>query len=386
MKSSAYIFHLIKGQTDCLIKTSPILTLLAFSCLFLNKAYTQHEDIFPELLGNELLNALREEYKPQNTLSYADARDILYSKILNREDSLSCIYTSYTIYLDPSKNPRTDAFEKGLNAEHLFPRSKGANKIDSEANMYNLFACRIDINNDRGNLPFAELSDAQTNFWYYLDQKTTTVPVVNKERYSRLGSSSFTPPAHQKGDIARAMMYFYTMYKEFADNEDPLFFQSQLNDLCKWHIEDPTDGTEWDRNRDIAMYQDNKANPFILDCTLAERSYCIQMEERCQPIINTRESEVNPYLSIQVNPNPFYSESNMTISASHSGFIRLEIYNLLGQLIASQHIINQENYTAEINIQSLFKLDFVPGVYLLVASYHSNNSIKLDTFKLIRSN
>jgi hypothetical protein len=347
---------------------------------------SQHQEVFPELTGEELLITLQEEFRPLNTLTYAEARDVLYSRILNQNDSLECVYTSFTIYLDPEKNPRADAFEKGLNAEHIFPRSKGANQVDTEANMYNLFACRIDVNNDRGNLPFAELSDGQTNFWYYLDQKTTVAPIVNKEKYSRLGSGLFTPPQHHKGDIARAVMYFYTMYREFADAADPTFFQSQIEDLCKWHVDDPVDHTEWTRNQEIAMYQDDRSNPFILDCTLAERSYCNEYEWRCQPILNT-ENPINIYsYDISVYPNPTDHFSKIRISSSIGGTTILELYNILGRKIGRQKIDIQQNIPEHIDLQTLHSGQLVPGTYLLLARHFSGEQQFSELITLVKTN
>lgn len=76
-----------------------------------------------------------------------------------------------------------------------------------------------------------------------------------------------------KGDIARAMFYFYTIYHDQADRVDPNYFDKQRQTLCKWNQQDSPDSTEIERSHAISRFQGND-NPFVLDVTLAERAYC----------------------------------------------------------------------------------------------------------------
>ena len=64
------------------------------------------------------------------------------------------------------------------------------------------------------------------------------------------------------------MFYFYTIYKNDA-NEN--FFNQQKEFLYQWHKQDPVDTVEMARTLAIAIYQDNLANPFVLDSTLVRR-------------------------------------------------------------------------------------------------------------------
>ena len=71
------------------------------------------------------------------------------------------------------------------------------------------------------------------------------------------------PRPGARGDIARAYFYMARQY-EFAIAED-------LEDrLRKWHLEDPPDQWEEERNSDIEMVQGNR-NPFIDHPELVER-------------------------------------------------------------------------------------------------------------------
>ena len=66
------------------------------------------------------------------------------------------------------------------------------------------------------------------------------------------------------------MFYFYTMYQVEADDN---FFEEQKEVLKTWHEQDSVNSDEIFRTLQIATYQQNKPNPFILDGTLIERAY-----------------------------------------------------------------------------------------------------------------
>ena len=79
------------------------------------------------LLGEVLLDYLVNNYKTTTTLGYTHARDTLYGTIDLRDgDQLSCVYSGYTITLDTSEDPSTNAYNQGINCEHTWPQSMGA--------------------------------------------------------------------------------------------------------------------------------------------------------------------------------------------------------------------------------------------------------------------
>ena len=244
-----------------------------FFFLVIISGEAQHQDIFPSLSGEELLDSLVAEYKAI-PLNQATARDILFAEIYNVNDSLACVYAGSTIYLDPSQDPTQAAFASSaqINTEHTYPKSLGAEGL-GEGDMHHLYPTRSDVNAQRGNLPFGEIPDIATESWYYLDQESSTIPSANIDLYSERGNGRFEPPEAHKGNVARAVMYFYTMYEPQANAADPTFFQLQRQTLCDWHLLDPIDGAEWSRTWGIASYQQGKPNPFVVDCTLAERTY-----------------------------------------------------------------------------------------------------------------
>ena len=61
-----------------------------------------------------------------------------------------------------------------------------------------------------------------------------------------------------------------TMYTDVADDN---FFESQKHVLKEWHYQDLPHADELERSWNIASYQDNMPNPFIVDSTLIRRCY-----------------------------------------------------------------------------------------------------------------
>lgn len=291
---------------------------------------TQHQDVYPGLHGEQLLDSLRAEYTPEFTLGYNFARDTLFANILKLNDSLECIYSGFKVHLDSSMDPTTDAFAKGLNTEHIYPQAKGAADEPMRSNMYNLFPTLEYINNDRGNLPYRDINDPDTRWWYYERTKQSTIPAAAvRDRFSEGTTQSFEPREIVKGDIARAVFYFYTIYKQTADLADPQFFFEMLPYLCEWHFADPADQTEWNRNLLIAAFQDGKPNPFILDCSLPERSYCAGTTNTC---ITGNSGAVTTPQTLSIIPTLALTGADITIEVWPAAE-RVLILDAAGQVI-----------------------------------------------------
>ena len=138
-----------------------------------------------------------------------------------------------------------------------------------KSDIHHLRPCKSNVNSSRGNKPYNESNDNQTQTWYWLDYQQNNPPSQNRDKYSESASNVFEPREEVKGDIARAIFYFYTMYSNVADDN---FFESQKDILYDWHQNDPINQSEINRTWEIADYQDYP-NPFILDETLVQRCY-----------------------------------------------------------------------------------------------------------------
>ena len=230
------------------------------------------QDVIGEgLYEDELIDFLRENYKTSTTLGYTDARDTMYLRIDRIDGQVKGVYTNYAVDLPyTGVDPSTHLYENGMNCEHVWPQSlyEGGEPIKSD--MHALRPCKDNVNSARGNKPFNEISDSQTITWYWQDSQTSIIPSSNIDEYSENHGTYFEPREDRKGDIARTIFYFYTMYSEVADDD---FFEGQKEILKTWHELDSADEEEIIRTWQIAFYQHNKPNPFILDGTLIERAY-----------------------------------------------------------------------------------------------------------------
>ena len=326
--------------------------------------------IHPALQGEALLTALVNDFKTSVVLSSGEGRDLMYSDIHNIGGSVFGVYTGHGIFLPAGVDPSTFVFmngvDDGINAEHVYPRSKGAQFGIANTDLHNLFPSRVIVNSNRGSFPFAEINDAETELWYFENDEMSTVPNNNIDNYSegvRGVDGRFEPRESRKGDIARTMFYFYTMYRQQADDADPDFFDDQLSTLCSWHEQDPVDEEEYNRTFKIAEVQDGKPNPFILDCSLVGRAYC-QAENLDCPIISTvSSSNVPTAIPYKFFPNP----TNNTMFVEAMGYSQLLIMDTLGRLIIRKDFDTRTT----VNTSSL-----VPGTYILI--------INEATFRLVK--
>jgi endonuclease I len=131
------------------------------------------------------------------------------------------------------------------NREHVYPQSlmnvsTGNDDRHKGADYHNIKPESPSVNSSRGNKYFAE---------------TTT-------------TTSYAPPSMVKGDVARILFYMVTMWPELSLvdvtglNKPATFQMAQLSFLVKWHLEDPVDAFETNRNEVIYSKQGNR-NPYI---------------------------------------------------------------------------------------------------------------------------
>ena len=142
------------------------------------------DEIFPDLSGAKLQQKIAQDYAPVQVLGYRKGRDVLYTKIDNQNGVLTGIYTDYSIQVNPdSDSPRQDAYQQDINAEHIYPQSKGATG-SAKSDLHSLFAARVNVNSSRSNNPFAEIDDSLTQKWFRKEQKLETIPTQFIDEFS----------------------------------------------------------------------------------------------------------------------------------------------------------------------------------------------------------
>lgn len=301
--------------------------------LFLLFPMMLQAQIEPGKMGEELITALQNTYTPSSTLGYGPARDILYSEIDNVGNDLFGIYSNFKVTLDPNEDPSVSAFQDGagINAEHVYPQSKGASSEPQKSDLHNIFPSKVNVNEARGSCEFRDVEDSDTEKWFFEATQLSATPTSNIDAYSEKDEEDcgFEPRESVKGDIARAVFYFYTIYQSAANGADPNFFHNQKEILFQWHLDDPVDATEEARNNGITDKQGN-ANPFILDETLVQRAYF--------PTSSNKNLEVENWVSISSN----MIVSDVTIfSKKENGNVLL--YTGVGHLVKSVNLQNETN-------------------------------------------
>lgn len=252
--------------------------LILFFSFFLSiSVHAQNDSIFPSETGETLINSLQANYSVTNSLSYSAARDQMYgsNSIDNTDGTLTGVYTGFKIEVAQNTNTaRSEAFDKGINTEHTWPQGLFNSNSPMVSDIHHLFPTRVDVNGARGSFPFAEIPDQNTTRWYRENSNQSSTPTSNIDEYSEvLSGNSFEVREDHKGNTARAIFYFWTIYQDVNNvADDASFFNGMKDVLLTWHDADPVDQAEVDRSLGAESAQGNR-NPFVHDTSLVRRAY-----------------------------------------------------------------------------------------------------------------
>lgn len=230
-----------------------------------------------EDLKSALKSAVSSGY---NSLGYAQARDRMFMNIDNKKvngqgasvNTLEGVYTGTVI---TGFSNRQAAQGQGFNTEHTFPQGFFSQNEPMRSDLHHLFPTKSSANSARGNMKFGVVSGSSN--W--------------SEGGSKRNSNFFEPRNEQKGQVARAMMYFVLRYQDYSNH-----FAPQESTLRNWHNQFPVNSIDEKRNSDIYSYQNNR-NPFI--------DYP-QFIERIEKLVGNS--------TAQVNWDYYYSHSSMDVS------------------------------------------------------------------------
>jgi len=212
--------------------------------------------------GTELKKTLNNIIKGHRTLSYDGAWNALKETDADPSSPQNVIlfYSRKSV----SKNSNGGSIYQ-WNREHVWAKSHGnfGTSQGPGTDIHHLRPTNTVINSTRGSKEFAEGgSSFKAPQGFPCEGCYTT-------------SSTFEPPDSVKGDTARIMFYMAVRY-EGTDSYPDLELQEKsvgastkvpafgyLSTLIKWHLEDPVDDSERERNEIIYQkYQWNR-NPFI---------------------------------------------------------------------------------------------------------------------------
>ena len=199
-------------------------------------------------------------------LSYADARGKMYNYADNYNNLVTCVYSGYTETVPFSPTNTSTAVVSRINCEHTVPQSWFSQVVRMRSDMHHLYPTYDTWNNLRGADPFAEIPDATTQTWMRGLVSQSTIPVANLDEWSEDTNTQFEPREDHKGNLARSIFYFYTMHAGqpalVATGHGDINSAANINTLYAWHLADPVDAHEIERNNRVAASQGN-FNPYI---------------------------------------------------------------------------------------------------------------------------
>jgi hypothetical protein len=201
-----------------------------------------------------------------NDLGYNGARTQMFGYTDEENDAIHCVYTGFeqasifTTYLDP------------INTEHIVPQSFFGSLSPMKSDLFNIRPSHGNANSARGNSPYGEVVD-ETAQWYGIDAlgnywSQGNMP-DNAELWTERSGNLWEPRDDAKGDIARLVFYFYTMYPTEAGD---MALIGDIATIYSWHLDDPVSLFESTRNERVQEVQGN-ANPYISDPELVMRAW-----------------------------------------------------------------------------------------------------------------
>jgi deoxyribonuclease I len=211
------------------------------------------------------------------THTYDVARDFMFSTLDDRDNNnkVKDVYLGKT-FSDVTNSKNAYNRGKGLTAEHTWPQSLGAGVTPAQSDLFALFPVETIANTVRNNHPFGEvkkiikpLEDADGDGNYA------------KLGYDATGTIVFEPPSEHKGDVARALYYFYFRYHTISDKAGPftvINFRREIPTLRQWSKSDPVSRIEKKRAEQITAFQGN-INPFVAHPEFIEQ-LCDLLESR----------------------------------------------------------------------------------------------------------
>lgn len=209
--------------------------------------------------GAALLTAVHEIVRGQRILGYTLARDSLYAFV--DRGNLSAIVDLYTGRSVPGVTTRATAAANQINTEHIWPRSRGAENDPALSDLHHLFSSDEAANSQRSNFPFGAVRG--TVLW--TSSNPPSPGDVSRVGYANGNSGQivFEPRPSKRGDIARALLYFYTRYNAQRTTGYSLAnFAFERDLIIAWAREDAPDAYERARNDAVQRAQGNR-NPYV---------------------------------------------------------------------------------------------------------------------------
>lgn len=220
----------------------------------------------------------------------------------------------------------------GYNREHVWCQSKSTGlwgTTGGGADMHHIRPSETRLNSTRGNDPFGEVLNRESNKVYAKFGNNSTYALGGYQ-----AGGTFEPLDNKKGDVARIVLYLYLHYNSYSvsslfdgyastngDNGSSSYFattllpltnitannteEDALKMLLRWNSSDPVDDIERRRNDKVASYQGNR-NPFIDNSDYANLIWSDNPIDPSSPLVN----------KVTINPSSLQLDLNNNKTAS----------------------------------------------------------------------
>ena len=283
------------------------------------------------------------------TLGYTEARKKMYSIIDNSNDSIECVYGGFKVF---NQRGNEITFPNPINTEHTIPQSLFNSLDPMLSDIHHLYPSFQDWNTERGNNRFADIPDGSTTKWMYKNTSRSSIPPSNINAYSESNGTVFEPRESHKGNVARSLFYFYTMYQNTGSEITDV---ANVSTLLAWHILDPVDAKEILRNQEAALYQGNE-NPYISMPELVDRAWGSGCFIGTKDIIPSPKNEI---LNCQINPSG--KIIRLTFKSELTKDAKLNVYDMTGRNISSARLVSLGGNSYEVNANIG---DCSPAIYI----------------------
>jgi len=233
---------------------------ICFALFFIGSLFAEtpegYYDSASSLSGEELKSALHDIIDGHTEISYDDVWNALKDtdKDPYNSENVILLYTGWSVNAAQEYNNG-----QGWNREHVWAQSHGdfGTATGTGTDVHNLRPCDISVNSSKSN------NDFDNGGVEYIDPDGGPTGCYRT-------TYTWEPRETVKGDVARMIFYMATRYEgdlgvvDYAPsspNHEPV--HGVFSTLMEWHVEDPVD--EWEENRNDIIYEDyqHNRNPFI---------------------------------------------------------------------------------------------------------------------------
>jgi hypothetical protein len=214
-----------------------------------------------------------------------------------------------------------------FNCEHTVPQSFFNSADPMVSDIHHLYPVYENWNSIRSNYPFYEIPDVSTQLWMTGTVQQTTIPTTNIDAYAEYYSGAFEPREAHKGNLARSVAYFFTMYPTEAGNLSSVIAPAVM---CNWSEQDTVDAAETLRDQKAFQYQGNH-NPYVLHPDWLIRAWCPQL-------LPTRNTTALRGVQVEnIAPNPATTAATISIISDSDTDLQIALIDITGKVLLTKN-------------------------------------------------